>query len=126
VSEQTLPIGLGWKLLLMQAVRVRMTLQCKRSAKRHFQEAAQCKTRSKKGGRLALTISCGLTSQPHAIAGGSSAAWSDVSAFYSNWINFATYKEFSWVDEYNPASAPNRKVIVDVFACSDASPPSAG
>ena len=53
-----------------------------------------------------------LTSPRAACAGGSGAAWSEVSAFYSHWINFATYKEFSWVDEYNPASAPNRKVTV--------------
>jgi len=52
------------------------------------------------------------------LAGGSSAAWSDVSAFYSHWINFATYKEFSWVDEYNPASAPNRKVTMQSSAGS--------
>jgi len=41
-----------------------------------------------------------------------------VSAFYSHWINFATYKEFSWVDEYNPASAPNRKVTMQSSAGS--------
>lgn len=43
-------------------------------------------------------------------AGKQSAPWSEVSAFYAHFLNFVTYKEFTWVDEYNPASAPNRKV----------------
>lgn len=40
----------------------------------------------------------------------SSAPWAEVSAFYSQWGGFATVKDFSWADQYNPASAPNRKV----------------
>lgn len=43
-------------------------------------------------------------------AGKQTAPWSEVSAFYAHFLNFVTYKEFTWVDEYNPATAPNRKV----------------
>jgi DnaJ homolog subfamily A member 5 len=42
--------------------------------------------------------------------GSSTAPWEEVSAFYSEWESFVTVKDFSWADEYNPASAPNRKV----------------
>jgi DnaJ family protein A protein 5 len=38
------------------------------------------------------------------------AAWSTVSDFYDWWTAFLTVKDFAWADEYNPASAPNRKV----------------
>ncbi|GAX82273.1 hypothetical protein CEUSTIGMA_g9702.t1 [Chlamydomonas eustigma] len=33
-----------------------------------------------------------------------------VNAFYAFWSNFATFKQFTWCDLYNPASAPNRQV----------------
>ena len=43
-------------------------------------------------------------------AGFSSAPWMEVAAFYAQWGGFATVKDFSWADQYNPASAPNRRV----------------
>ena len=46
----------------------------------------------------------------HLGAGKSTASWPEVAAFYEHWSSFVTYKEFSWVDQYNPASAANRKV----------------
>jgi DnaJ family protein A protein 5 len=36
--------------------------------------------------------------------------WPEVGVFYAEWSGFATAKEFSWADEYNPAAAPNRQV----------------
>lgn len=33
-----------------------------------------------------------------------------VMSFHSFWANFVTVKSFTWADEYNPASAPNRRV----------------
>lgn len=42
-------------------------------------------------------------------AGFSSAPWEEVAAFYAQWGGFATVKDFAWADQYNPASAPNRK-----------------
>jgi DnaJ homolog subfamily A member 5 len=42
--------------------------------------------------------------------GSSTAPWSEVNAFYAEWSNFRSAKTFSWADQYNPASAPNRKV----------------
>ena len=41
--------------------------------------------------------------------GGPSSAWAGVAAFYAHWTAFSTVKDFSWADQYNPASAPNRK-----------------
>ena len=35
-----------------------------------------------------------------------------VNAFYSFWTTFSTFKSFSWADLYNPASAPNRWILV--------------
>lgn len=40
----------------------------------------------------------------------SGAPWSEVGPFYAEWSSFVSAKDFSWADEYNPASAPNRKV----------------
>ena len=42
--------------------------------------------------------------------GDAAAPWAAVSAFYGAWTAFSTAKDFAWADEYNPASAPNRKV----------------
>ncbi|CAN6470281.1 unnamed protein product [Victoria cruziana] len=33
-----------------------------------------------------------------------------VSAFYDYWMGFSTVLDFSWVDEYRPSAAPNRKL----------------
>ncbi|KAF3783785.1 DNAJ JJJ1-like protein [Nymphaea thermarum] len=33
-----------------------------------------------------------------------------VSAFYDYWLGFSTVLDFSWVDEYRPSAAPNRKL----------------
>ena len=40
----------------------------------------------------------------------SGAPWKEVGAFYAEWSSFVSVKDFSWADEYNPASAPNRKI----------------
>eukprot|EP00899_Mesostigma_viride_P002304 jgi/Mesvir1/12074/Mv00354-RA.2 len=43
--------------------------------------------------------------------GSSTTAYEPVVAnFYAFWRSFATVLDFAWTDEYNPASAPNRKV----------------
>eukprot|EP00854_Cymbomonas_tetramitiformis_P007212 gene7212-8594_t len=42
--------------------------------------------------------------------GGPTATAKQVNDFYSFWINFTSVKEFAWADEYNPASAPTRKI----------------
>ena len=42
--------------------------------------------------------------------GRSDAPWTDVAAFYAEWGGFATTRNFSWADQYNPATAPNRQV----------------
>lgn len=42
--------------------------------------------------------------------GGSQAPWAEVSAFYQAWLHFVSDRDFAWADEYNLASAPNRKV----------------
>lgn len=42
--------------------------------------------------------------------GASDSASAEVFAFYNNWGNFVTCKEFAWADLYNPAAAPNRQV----------------
>jgi DnaJ family protein A protein 5 len=34
-----------------------------------------------------------------------------VSEFYEYWLGFVSKEDFSWADEYNPGSAPNRKVM---------------
>ena len=48
--------------------------------------------------------------KPSVHAGTSHTEWSQISTFYTHWLNFATCKAFAWADQYNPASAPNRKV----------------
>ena len=42
--------------------------------------------------------------------GDAATPWVAVSGFYAAWTAFSTAKDFAWADEYNPASAPNRKV----------------
>jgi len=42
--------------------------------------------------------------------GTSTSAHSVVTAFYANWATFSSCKAFSWADQYNPASAPNRQI----------------
>jgi DnaJ homolog subfamily A member 5 len=42
--------------------------------------------------------------------GGKGAAGSDVKAFYTCWCNFQSIKDFAWLDEYNPSSAPGRRI----------------
>ncbi len=34
----------------------------------------------------------------------------DLLAFYKHWENFATLKQFAYVDEYDPNQAPNRRI----------------
>ena len=34
----------------------------------------------------------------------------DVKAFHAFWCNFQTAKDFAWLDEYNPSSAPGRRI----------------
>jgi DnaJ family protein A protein 5 len=42
--------------------------------------------------------------------GGAGAPWEAVATFYAEWAGFASAKDFAWADEYNPASAPDRRV----------------
>lgn len=42
--------------------------------------------------------------------GFSTAPWPEVASFYNAWSGFTSIKDFSWAAEYNPASAPNRRV----------------
>ena len=42
--------------------------------------------------------------------GSSTSPWSDVKHFYAEWGSFVTHMDFAWVQEYNPATAGNRKV----------------
>lgn len=42
--------------------------------------------------------------------GGADAEEVGVKAFYMFWCNFQTIKDYSWLDEYNPTSAPGRRI----------------
>lgn len=42
--------------------------------------------------------------------GMSDSPWSEVSAFYTEWSNFRTSKDFAWADKYNTAAGENRKI----------------
>lgn len=55
-------------------------------------------------------------------AGHSRAAWEQISGFYNFWLNFSTSKAFAWADQYNPASAPNRKVTHSILSRQDCIP----
>lgn len=42
--------------------------------------------------------------------GTSASAWPEVATFYAEWSSFSSARSFSWADQYNPATAPNRQV----------------
>jgi len=42
--------------------------------------------------------------------GTSSSEWNDVEKFYNYWSSYVTNKNFNWADEFNPNTAPSRKV----------------
>ncbi len=44
--------------------------------------------------------------------GTSGSAWQQVDAFYSYWLAFTSCQEFTWADQYNPATAAVRKVTL--------------
>lgn len=59
------------------------------------------------GGPVALRIHRAPSPTPP--AGSSNSEWAEVNRFYNAWGGFSTGRTFAWVDEYNPASAPNRQ-----------------
>ena len=36
--------------------------------------------------------------------------WNQVAAFYNHWLAFVSCQEFTWADQYHPATAAVRKV----------------
>ena len=42
--------------------------------------------------------------------GGADTTEDNVKAFYAQWCNFQTIKDFAWLDIYNPSSAPGRRI----------------
>ncbi|KAK9866465.1 hypothetical protein WJX84_009080 [Apatococcus fuscideae] len=42
--------------------------------------------------------------------GSSSMQWNQVAAFYNHWLAFVSCQEFTWADQYHPATAAVRKV----------------